>query len=77
MSEAGWSAGLDEATQGQLEEAQRSGPYRLANRLGVDDVIDPREIRDAILNALVLAEGRDRTEGRLGPGAPFRPASSC
>ncbi len=56
----GRSAGLDEATQQQVEEAQRAGPYALANRLGVDAVIDPREIRNAILNALVLAEGRDR-----------------
>jgi acetyl-CoA carboxylase carboxyltransferase component len=59
----GRSAGLDEAAQQQVEEAQRSGPYRLANRLGVDEIIDPREIRNAVLNALVLAEGRDRARG--------------
>ena len=58
----GQSAGLDEATQRQFEEAQRSGPYPLANRLGVDEIIDPREIRNAGLNALVLAEGRDRAD---------------
>jgi acetyl-CoA carboxylase carboxyltransferase component len=57
----GQAAGLDEATQQRVEEAQRSGPYPLANRLGVDEVIDPREIRNAVLNALVLAEGRDRS----------------
>ena len=33
----GESAGLDEATQRQVEEAQRAGPYALANRLGVDE----------------------------------------
>ena len=55
----GQSAGLDEATQQQVEEAQRAGPYVLANRLGVDEGIDPREIRNAVLDALVLAEGRD------------------
>jgi acetyl-CoA carboxylase carboxyltransferase component len=54
----GQSAGLDDVTQRQVEDAQRSGPYPLANRLGVDEVIDPREIRNAVLNALVLAEGR-------------------
>ncbi len=58
----GQSAGLDEAAQRQVEEAQRLGPYPLANRLGVDEVIDPREIRNAVLNALVLAEGRDRAD---------------
>ena len=55
----GKSAKLDAETQAQVEEAQRSGPYRMANGLGVDDVIDPREIRNAILNGLVLTEGRE------------------
>jgi acetyl-CoA carboxylase carboxyltransferase component len=55
----GQSAGLDQATQQHVEEAQRSGPYALANGLGVDEIIDPREIRNAILSALVLAEGRE------------------
>jgi acetyl-CoA carboxylase carboxyltransferase component len=56
----GQSAGLDEATQQQVEDAQRAGPYALANRLGVDEVIDPREVRNAVLNALALADGRGR-----------------
>ncbi|MDJ0866775.1 MAG: carboxyl transferase domain-containing protein [Myxococcota bacterium] len=56
----GRSAGLDDDAQRQVEEAQRAGPYALANRLGVDEVIDPRELRNAILNALVLAEDRER-----------------
>ena len=55
----GQSAGLDETTQQHVEETQRSGPYALANGLGVDEIIDPREIRNAILSALVLAEGRE------------------
>ncbi len=54
----GQAAGLDESTQRDVDAAQRAGPYALANRLGVDEVIDPREIRNAILNALALAEGR-------------------
>lgn len=54
----GQAAGLDEATQEKVADAQRAGPYALASGLGVDDVIDPREIRNAILNALVLAENR-------------------
>ncbi len=39
--------------------AQRAGPFALANRLGVDEVVDPREIRNATLDALLLAEGRE------------------
>jgi acetyl-CoA carboxylase carboxyltransferase component len=55
----GPAAGLDEAAQRQVEKAQRAGPYPLASGLGVDDVIDPRELRNAILNALSLAENRE------------------
>jgi acetyl-CoA carboxylase carboxyltransferase component len=54
----GQSARLDADTQAQVERAQRSGPYQLANTLGVDDVIDPRDLRNALLNGLVLLEGR-------------------
>ncbi|WP_420639070.1 acyl-CoA carboxylase subunit beta [Candidatus Poriferisocius sp.] len=54
----GRSAKLDAETQAEVEQQQRSGPYRLANRLGSDDVIDPREMRNTILDALSLAENR-------------------
>jgi acetyl-CoA carboxylase carboxyltransferase component len=55
----GRSAGLGEAQRRSLEQAQRAGPWSLANGLGVDDVIDPRELRNALLDALRLVEGRD------------------
>jgi acetyl-CoA carboxylase carboxyltransferase component len=58
----GESAGLDEEAQRRVEEAQRAGPYRLANRLGVDEILDPREIRNAVLNALTLSEGQTTAE---------------
>ncbi len=54
----GRSAKLDPETQAQVEREQRSGPYRLANRLGSDDVIDPRDMRNAILDSLTLTESR-------------------
>ncbi|MCY4193188.1 MAG: acetyl-CoA carboxylase carboxyltransferase subunit, partial [bacterium] len=54
----GRSAKLDPETQAQVERDQRSGPYRLANRLGSDDVIDPRDMRNAILNSFTLADNR-------------------
>jgi acetyl-CoA carboxylase carboxyltransferase component len=62
----GPAAGLDEAAQRQVEKAQRAGPYPLASGLGVDDVIDPRELRNAILNALILAENRG-ARASVGP----------
>ena len=54
----GRSAKLDEETQAKVERDQRSGPYRLADRLGVDDVLDPRELRDGLLRGLALAAER-------------------
>ncbi len=44
----------------QLEEAYRkySGPYHAAATFNIDDVIDPRETRPRIINALELAMGR-------------------
>jgi acetyl-CoA carboxylase carboxyltransferase component len=55
----GKSAKLDAETQAQVEAEQKSGPYRMANGMGVDDVIDPRDLRNALLNGLMLTEGRD------------------
>lgn len=55
----GKAAKLSEDEQRAAEEAQQAGPYRMANNMGVDDVIDPRELRNAILNGLALSEGRD------------------
>ncbi len=56
------SAGLDADAQALLEERQRSGPWGLAEGLVYDDVIDPRELRNALIAGLVLSEGRERAE---------------
>lgn len=55
----GKAANLSEEEQLAAEAAQQAGPYRMANNMGVDDVIDPRDLRNAILNGLALSEGRD------------------
>jgi len=55
----GRAAKLSEEEQRKAEEAQQAGPFRSANSMAVDDVIDPRDLRNALLNGLVLAEGRD------------------
>jgi acetyl-CoA carboxylase carboxyltransferase component len=54
----GRSAGLDADTQAEVEAAQRAGPWKLANRMGCDEVIDPRQLRNALLDGLTLVEGR-------------------
>lgn len=51
----GRTAHLDDETRAQMERAQRGGPYGLADRLGVDEVVDPRELRNALLGGLSMA----------------------
>lgn len=60
----GRSAKLDAEAQAQVEADQRAGPYRLANRLGTDEVVDPRELRNALLSAVELCVARrEKTNG--------------
>ena len=51
----GASAGLDDDAQARVEAAQAGGPWAMAGAMRVDEVIDPRDLRDAVLNALHLA----------------------
>jgi acetyl-CoA carboxylase carboxyltransferase component len=51
----GESAKLDAETQERVERDQQSGPWRMAAGMGTDEVIDPRELRNALLQALTLA----------------------
>jgi acetyl-CoA carboxylase carboxyltransferase component len=54
----GRSARLDETTQARVEQRQRSGPWRMAAGMTYDEVIDPRELRNALIAGLELAAGR-------------------
>lgn len=54
----GRSAKLDESAQARAEEAQAAGPWRAAAGMGYDDIIDPRELRNAILAGLELSAAR-------------------
>jgi acetyl-CoA carboxylase carboxyltransferase component len=54
----GQSAKLDAETQARVEAEQRAGAWRMASTLGTDDVIDPRELRNKLLQALELARER-------------------
>jgi methylmalonyl-CoA decarboxylase subunit alpha len=46
------TSGADDATREALLAAEGSGPWRLAATATYDDVIDPRELRNALLGAL-------------------------
>jgi methylmalonyl-CoA decarboxylase subunit alpha len=54
----GRSARLDAGAQARVEERQRSGPWRMAAGMTYDDVIDPRELRNALIAGLELCAGR-------------------
>jgi acetyl-CoA carboxylase carboxyltransferase component len=56
----GRTANLDDSTRERIERAQRGGPYGLADRLGVDEVVDPRELRNVLINALGVTDGHLR-----------------
>ena len=52
------AAKLDPATRARIEAEQSGGAFYMANKMAFDDVIDPRELRNALLNGLKLAAGR-------------------
>lgn len=57
------TSGADDETRRALLEAEGGGPWRLAASATYDDVIDPRELRNALLGAL-------RTLGSRRPASP-------
>ena len=63
-SGAGEAAHADESLQDQLVANELAAAYRTADGLSYDDIIDPRELRNRILDALALARNRSTT---LGP----------
>jgi len=52
------AAKLDPETRARLLAEQAGGAFHVADKMGFDDVIDPRELRNALLKGLILAEGR-------------------
>jgi acetyl-CoA carboxylase carboxyltransferase component len=62
----GAAAGVDGDSQQLLDHAELGGAYSSADTMSYDDVIEPRELRNALLAALRLASAR-RSE-------PARPA---
>ena len=54
----GRSAKLDAEAQAKAEADQTSGPYKMAHHLIYDDIIDPSELRDRILDGLATLRAR-------------------
>ena len=59
----GRSAKLDAKTQAEVERRQELGPWAMAAGMAYDEVIDPRELRNALLSGLALASERIRRGG--------------
>lgn len=57
-STGGPTAKLSAEEQAQAEADQASGPYKMAQSLAYDDIIEPSEIRDKILSGLAMLEVR-------------------
>jgi acetyl-CoA carboxylase carboxyltransferase component len=55
----GAAAKLPDADQAQLDAGQAGGPWSSAESMAYDEVIDPRELRNALLAGLELAAGRE------------------
>ncbi|MGE4609753.1 MAG: carboxyl transferase domain-containing protein [Myxococcota bacterium] len=54
----GRSANLDADTQAQVESVQLGGPWGMAAGMIYDNVIDPRDLRNALIGGLELASHR-------------------
>lgn len=59
VASAANSAKLDDTTRARLETEQLNGAFEVADRMVYDDVIDPRELRNALLRGLALSVGRN------------------
>ena len=55
---AGNALRADEATRSDLRAAENESSYRSANGLSFDDLIDPRDLRNAVLSALASSARR-------------------
>jgi len=58
------AAKLDAEARAQVAARQAGSAYHLASRLAFDDVIDPRDLRNALLDGLALADARGVREPR-------------
>lgn len=64
-SGAGNAVGADEATRAELHQAENESSFRSANGLSFDDLIDPRELRNVVIESLAVSARR-----RAGAATP-------
>jgi acetyl-CoA carboxylase carboxyltransferase component len=69
----GAAAAAEPAMQAQLDSAESSGPWSVADSLGYDEIIDPRELRNALLAAVRSAAGRRSQAARPTRSGGIRP----
>lgn len=66
----GTAAHADTGRQAELDAAEQAGPWRIADSMGFDEIIDPRELRNALLDGLALTAARAARatgpRGRIG-----------
>ena len=55
----GDAAKLGEEDQAKVDASQTGGPYLPASTMTFDDVIDPRDLRNAIIKSFIMIEGRE------------------
>lgn len=67
----GAAAHSDAEQQALLDATESAGPYGIADSMGFDEILDPRELRNALLRGLELARPRmslpPAPVSRLGP----------
>ena len=64
----GTASGADSTTQEALDTAEWGGPWATADTMSFDEVIDPRELRNVLLDALELTFGRETQDVMPRPG---------
>ena len=64
----GKAAGTDAETQAAMDIAEIGGPWATVDTMSYDDVIDPRDLRNMLLAALELSDGRESEVVSPRPG---------
>ena len=63
------AAGIEPDVRALMEHAELGGAYAAADRLSYDDVIDPRDLRNELLDALALTQARPARAAAPEPDA--------
>ncbi|MCH2186332.1 acetyl-CoA carboxylase carboxyltransferase subunit [Myxococcota bacterium] len=63
----GAAAHSDKTQQASLDMAESDGPYRIADTMGFDEIIDPRQLRNVLLRGLELTGPRQAKAAEPAP----------